>query len=64
MKLMDIRSGYFDFGLDALGDYWFIECNPNAQWLWVEIKTGHKISFDIAKQLIETQKTNSLDKYL
>jgi len=58
MDLMNIRSGYFDFGLDSENNYWFIECNPNAQWLWIELKTGYKISFDIARQLIETKNTS------
>jgi glutathione synthase/RimK-type ligase-like ATP-grasp enzyme len=58
MNLMNIRSGYFDFGLDSENNYWFIECNPNAQWLWIELKTGYKISLEIAKQLIETKKSN------
>lgn len=57
MNFMNIRSGYFDFGLDAENNYWFIECNPNAQWLWIELKTGYKISFDIARQLIDTKNT-------
>ncbi len=52
MEIMGIRSGYFDFGYDADGEIWFIECNPNAQWLWIELKTGYKISVEIAKQLI------------
>ena len=60
MDLINIRSGYFDFGLDSKNDYWFIECNPNAQWLWIELKTNYKISFEIAKQLIETKNTTAL----
>jgi len=56
MNLMNIRSGYFDFGLDSEGNYWFIECNPNAQWLWIQLKTGYSISFEIANQLINLGK--------
>jgi glutathione synthase/RimK-type ligase-like ATP-grasp enzyme len=58
MEAMNIRSGYFDFGLDSTGNFWFFECNPNAQWFWIELKTGFKISFEIAKQLIATKKSN------
>lgn len=52
MDLMNIKSGYFDFGIDKKGYYHFIECNPNGQWLWIELKTGYKISYEIANKLI------------
>jgi hypothetical protein len=59
LEAMNIRSGYFDFGLDSLNNFWFIECNPNAQWFWIELKTGFKISFEIAKQLLATKQSNN-----
>ena len=42
-------------GLDLIvrpdGEYVFLECNPNGQWLWVELATGMKISESIARFL-------------
>ena len=64
LKFMDIKAGYFDFGLDINGNYTFFECNPNAQWLWIEFKTKYKISHIIAEALINkniTYECNSLE---
>jgi len=29
----------------------FLECNPNGQWLWIELETGMRISEAIADAL-------------
>lgn len=47
-----------DFGcLDLIvrpdGEVVFLECNPNGQWLWIELATGQKISKAIADFLEE-----------
>lgn len=34
------------------GSYVFLECNPNGQWLWIELSTGQKISAAIADFLM------------
>ena len=41
---LDLNFGCFDFIVTPSGDYVFLECNPNGQWLWVEDTTGLKIS--------------------
>ncbi|MFD3875416.1 ATP-grasp ribosomal peptide maturase [Streptomyces sp. NPDC058623] len=32
--------GAFDFALDGVGQWWFLECNPSGQWAWMEPETG------------------------
>ena len=55
--LMLVRALGLNFGcLDLIvrpdGEYVLLECNPNGQWLWVELATGQKISSAIAEFLI------------
>lgn len=38
-----------DLVLSKDGRYYFLENNPNGQWLWLEIKTG----YDLTKHMIE-----------
>ena len=45
---LGLNFGCFDFIVTPSGDYVFLECNPNGQWLWVEDATGLKISEAIA----------------
>ena len=52
LRKMGLRFGCFDFILTPGGQYVFLECNPNGQWLWIEIETGMSISTAIAKSLI------------
>lgn len=48
---MHINFGCFDFIVTLDNDYVFLECNPNGQWLWIELATGYDISKVIAKNL-------------
>ncbi len=48
LKKMKLNFGCFDFIVIPSGEYVFLECNPNGQWLWVELATGQKISESIA----------------
>jgi glutathione synthase/RimK-type ligase-like ATP-grasp enzyme len=48
---MELKSGFFDLGALDDGEYVFFECNPNAQWLWLEIKTGYPLSRLFAEAL-------------
>lgn len=52
LNLMDLNFGCFDFIVTPAGEYVFLECNPNGQWLWIELATGLKISGAIADYLI------------
>jgi glutathione synthase/RimK-type ligase-like ATP-grasp enzyme len=46
-----LHFGCFDFIVDGDGSHWFLECNPNGQWMWIEEETGLPISAAIAEQL-------------
>lgn len=52
LKRMNLNFGCFDFIVTPNGDYVFLECNPNGQWLWIELETGMNISGAIANWLI------------
>lgn len=52
LRVMHLHFGCFDFIVTPRGKYVFLECNPNGQWLWVELLTGQKISVAIAECLI------------
>ena len=43
--------GCFDFINDTHGVYYFLECNPNGQWMWMEEDIGIPISEEIANYL-------------
>lgn len=46
-----LNFGCFDFIHDADGKYAFLECNPNGQWMWMEVELGIPISDSIARYL-------------
>ena len=48
---MGLNFGAFDFIVTPDNKYIFLECNPNGQWLWIELLTGQKISEKIANAL-------------
>ncbi|MBC3843207.1 ATP-grasp ribosomal peptide maturase [Streptacidiphilus sp. 4-A2] len=43
--------GAFDFAVTADGAWWFLECNPNGQWAWLEAAAGLPITVAIADLL-------------
>ena len=51
LQRMWLNFGCFDFVVTPSGEYVFLECNPNGQWLWVEIETGLPISEAVARWL-------------
>lgn len=53
LEEFELRFGAFDFAIDADGTWWFLECNPNAQWLWLENETNIDISGALADLLLE-----------
>ena len=61
LKLMHLNFGAFDFIVTPSGEYVFLECNPNGQWLWVELETGMKISEAIADFLLNPEVCPSLN---
>src|SRR5262245_40822212 len=36
MALLRLRYAAVDFAVDAAGRWWFLEINPNGQFLWIE----------------------------
>jgi glutathione synthase/RimK-type ligase-like ATP-grasp enzyme len=48
-----LNFGCFDFIVTPGGEFVFLECNPNGQWLWIEQETGVKISEAIVRFLIQ-----------
>jgi hypothetical protein len=50
-RALGLRFGAIDLVLDTSGEYWFLEINPNGQWGWIEIRTGHPIANAIVDEL-------------
>lgn len=48
---LGIPWGAFDFIVDDSGKWWFLECNPNGQWLWIQQKTGENLAQHFAREL-------------
>lgn len=51
LKELHLNFGCLDFIVTPKGEYVFLECNPNGQWLWIEQETGMEISKCIAETL-------------
>ena len=54
VHVLGLNFGCIDLIVRPDGEYVFLECNPNGQWLWIELETGQKISESIATFLIDT----------
>lgn len=46
-----LHFGAFDFAVARDGAWWFLECNPNGQWAWLEDAAGLPITRAIADLL-------------
>lgn len=53
LKAMNQNFGAFDFIVNPEGEYYFLECNSNGQWYWIELETGLDISGAIARHLMK-----------
>jgi glutathione synthase/RimK-type ligase-like ATP-grasp enzyme len=51
LKELNISFGAFDFIRGDDGEYYFLEVNPNGQWVWIEKDTGLLISEAIIRFL-------------
>ncbi|MGH3811741.1 MAG: hypothetical protein ACRDUV_04695 [Pseudonocardiaceae bacterium] len=51
LEVLGLRFGALDFIVDLDGQWWFLECNPNGQWAWIEDETGLPISSAVADAL-------------
>ena len=47
-KLLGLNFGAMDLIETNNNEWYFLECNPNGQWLWIELMTKMKISSAIA----------------
>ncbi len=56
LQRMKLNFGCFDFIVTPEGEYVFLECNPNGQWLWIEIETGYDISKIMAENLAKYER--------
>lgn len=50
--MMGLNFSAFDFVVGKDGCWYFLECNPNGQWLWIEIKTGLNLAEVFAEHLM------------
>ena len=55
LKRMKLNFGCFDFIVTPDDEYIFLECNPNGQWLWIELETGFDISEIVARNLTKNE---------
>ena len=53
VQALNLRFGAIDLVKDLHGEYWFLECNPNGQWAWIENRTGLPIAGAIAEEMME-----------
>ncbi|MPZ83136.1 MAG: ATP-grasp ribosomal peptide maturase [Actinophytocola sp.] len=51
LRELNLRFGALDFVVAPDGAWWFLECNPNGQWAWIEDETGMPIAAAIADAL-------------
>ena len=62
VQQLDLRFGAIDLVLDVQGQYWFLECNPNGQWAWIENRTGAPISSAIVDEVERIGRTWNLSE--
>ena len=48
-----LNEAPFDFIYSRDGRYFFLELNPNGQWLWLLEHSGYNLTSEIAENLIE-----------
>jgi glutathione synthase/RimK-type ligase-like ATP-grasp enzyme len=51
LALLRLRCAALDFAVDHDERWWFLEANPNGQWLWLEQTTGVPIAAAVAAAL-------------
>ncbi|MET8288363.1 ATP-grasp ribosomal peptide maturase [Streptomyces sp. NPDC005132] len=52
-----LPTGSFDLAVDAAGNYWWLELNPNGQWGWLQEKTDLKMAAAFADLLTRGETT-------
>ncbi|WP_181786232.1 ATP-grasp ribosomal peptide maturase [Streptomyces phytophilus] len=51
LRTFGLSFGAFDFAIDGDGRWWFLECNPNGQWAFVDEATIRAITGALADTL-------------
>lgn len=51
LRRLRLRFAAIDFVVAPDGEWWFLECNPNGQWAWIETETGMPIAAALADAL-------------
>jgi len=51
LQALNLQFGACDLARDHMGNYHFLEVNPNGQWLWIEDQLGYEISSAVARWL-------------
>lgn len=51
MRHLDLVFGCLDFIVDLDGNYWFLECNNQGAWAWLDDQCGGDIALAIAREL-------------
>lgn len=62
LKYFDLRFGCFDFILNKEGEYIFLECNTNGQWLWLERDAGLPISDAFVRTFISAYEMHAKNR--
>ncbi len=50
-RKLRLKFGAIDLVIDKLGNYYFLEINPNGQWAWIEKQLDYNISEEIVNLL-------------
>lgn len=53
VQSQSLRFGAIDLAQDPSGTFWFLECNPNGQWAWIENRTGLPIAAAITDEMLK-----------
>ncbi|MDP6635322.1 MAG: hypothetical protein QGG42_10515 [Phycisphaerae bacterium] len=56
LRSYSLRFAAVDFVIDRLGEWYFLEINPNGQWAWLDLAGGTRIS-DSFIQAFRSDKT-------
>ena len=55
VQMQSLRFGAIDLVQDPDGNFWFLECNPNGQWAWIENRTDLPIAAAITEELLRVE---------
>lgn len=58
-RFFDLHIGHFDIILSEGGEYWFLECNQDGQWGWLDDLVDGKIADAFADEFIRLIEENN-----